>query len=274
MATQSPSAGPSTTQGMAYDPEQDPEERRRVRRDYRDLAKETENANPAEYSAVEMSRRLNRANDLFGQVKGTQEATLDSAFLVMASNMSALKARSMKTTAGAFDVEDFIEKLISFMGGNQATGEPAEEGVEIDDTTPLKWDKIGRKALAKSRRVPVMDFMLGPLSIEQKKRAQSKRTKLEKDVNDERKPQEITEDDIQRSENETTKNVANIQRILEHTGEVNLFKFIINPGDFAQSVENLFYLSFLIRDGSCSLEVEKGEPIIFFCGEAYAKGVR
>jgi hypothetical protein len=92
-------------------------------------------------------------------VKGTQEATLDSAFLVMASNMSALKARSMKTTAGAFDVEDFIEKLVSFLGGNQTTAEPVEEGVEVDDTIPLKWDKIGRKALAKSRRVPVMDLM-------------------------------------------------------------------------------------------------------------------
>jgi non-structural maintenance of chromosomes element 4 len=92
-------------------------------------------------------------------VKGTQEATLDSAFLVMASNMSAIKARSMKTTAGAFDVEDFIEKLISFMGGNQATEEPTEDGVEVDNTASLKWDKIGRKALAKSRRSPVMDFM-------------------------------------------------------------------------------------------------------------------
>ena len=28
--------------GLTYDPEQNPEERRRVRRDYRDLAKETE----------------------------------------------------------------------------------------------------------------------------------------------------------------------------------------------------------------------------------------
>ena len=92
-------------------------------------------------------------------MKGTQEATLDSAFLVMASNMSALKARSMKTTAGAFDVEDFVERLISFMGGNKATAEATEEGVEVDDTAPLMWDKIGRKALAKSRRVPVTDFM-------------------------------------------------------------------------------------------------------------------
>ena len=56
-----------------------------------------------------------------------------------------------------------------------------------------------------------------------------------------------------------------IQRILDANGAVNLFKFIINPDDYAQSVENLFYLSFLIRDGSCSLEVESGEPMICMC---------
>ena len=44
---------------------------------------------------------------------------------------------------------------------------------------------------------------------------------------------------------------------------MNLFRFITNPNDFAQSVENLFYLSFLIRDGECALEIEEdGEPVI------------
>lgn len=44
---------------------------------------------------------------------------------------------------------------------------------------------------------------------------------------------------------------------------MNLFRFVVNPNDFAQSVENIFYLSFLIRDGLCALEIdEKGEPII------------
>lgn len=32
---------------LSYDPEQNPEERRRVRRDYRDLAKETESWSPS-----------------------------------------------------------------------------------------------------------------------------------------------------------------------------------------------------------------------------------
>lgn len=43
---------------------------------------------------------------------------------------------------------------------------------------------------------------------------------------------------------------------------MNLFRFVVNPHDFGQSVENLFYLSFLIRDGKCALEVDDGEPLI------------
>jgi hypothetical protein len=50
---------------------------------------------------------------------------------------------------------------------------------------------------------------------------------------------------------------------VEQNGPVNLFRFVTNPHDFAQSVENLFYLSFLIRDGECALEIEEdGEPVI------------
>ena len=52
---------------------------------------------------------------------------------------------------------------------------------------------------------------LGPLSVEQKKRNVAKRAKLEKHKEDQRKPQEITEDDITRSENETTKNVLAVR---------------------------------------------------------------
>ena len=105
---------------------------------------------------------------------------------------------------------------------------------------------------------------LGPLSIEQKKRTMPKRAKQEKDSTEKKAPQQLKEEDIQRSENETTKNVAELERLLDDVGEqVNLFKFVINPKNFAQSVENIFYLSFLIRDGKVALETnEEGEPMI------------
>ena len=44
---------------------------------------------------------------------------------------------------------------------------------------------------------------------------------------------------------------------------INIFKLVINPNDFAQSVENIFYLSFLIRDGKVAFEKnEEGESVV------------
>ena len=45
---------------------------------------------------------------------------------------------------------------------------------------------------------------------------------------------------------------------------MNLFRFVVNPNDFAQSVENVFYLSFLIREAVVALETDNdtNEPVI------------
>jgi hypothetical protein len=54
-----------------------------------------------------------------------------------------------------------------------------------------------------------------------------------------------------------------LRTILERTGPLNLFRFFINPFHFGQSVENLYYLSFLFRDGLCTLELtDSNEPIL------------
>lgn len=79
------------------------------------------------------------------------------------SNTTAAKARAMKSGQGAFDIDDFVSKLITYMGGNKTMDERLPDADDIEDgddgDSPLDWDKIGRKALAKSRRVPVTDFM-------------------------------------------------------------------------------------------------------------------
>ena len=35
--------------------------------------------------------------------------------------------------------------------------------------------------------------------------------------------------------------------------------FIINPDSFAQSVENMFYFSFLVREDKAAIEIEEDE---------------
>ncbi|KAF8633380.1 hypothetical protein AX17_004551 [Amanita inopinata Kibby_2008] len=269
---------------LVYDPDQDPEEKRQVRKNYRSLARvvDEHQANLNDHSAEELTRHIFQADELFSKVKGPQEATLDSALLLKASSMGAQKARAMKSGSGNFDVDEFISKLITFMGGRRTFEgqDPENSDAEQDGEAPLDWDRIGRQALAKSHRAPALSFMLGPLSIEQKKRVTAKRAKLEKNKEDEKKPQEIKEEDISRSQNETTKNVLILENILENEEEpINIFKLIVNPRDFAQSVENLFYLSFLIRDGKVALEInESGEPLVYMCEQPsdqdYAAGLK
>lgn len=52
-----------------------------------------------------------------------------------------------------------------------------------------------------------------------------------------------------------------------------MFHFVINPNDFAQSVENIFYLSFLIRDGQVAWEVEDAEPFVCMCPGCSLKSI-
>ena len=98
-------------------------------------------------------------------MQGINEATNDSNLLLQISQIGAAKARAMKSGSGAFDTDDFVARLITYMGGRKhaspATVNEDEDESEYEDAggAPLDWERIARRALAKSRRVPAMDFM-------------------------------------------------------------------------------------------------------------------
>lgn len=121
------------------------------------------------------------------------------------------------------------------------------------------------KLISCSRRV-------GPLSIQIKERKKATtRARLRKDARQEVQPAQLQAADIQRSENETTKMVPLVSQALLRTGDagVTLFEFVINPQSFGQSVENLFYVSFLVKEGKAAVYPEEleggGEGILMLC---------
>lgn len=89
----------------------------------------------------------------------------DAGILTSVTTGVAAKAHAMRSGTGSFDVDEFVTHLLHFMqdapaphihdddedDGDNFEAEPAD--------FPLRWDRIGRRALMKSRRVPVMDFM-------------------------------------------------------------------------------------------------------------------
>ncbi|ORY67935.1 Nse4 C-terminal-domain-containing protein [Leucosporidium creatinivorum] len=262
--------------------EQKIQKTRITRTELRDLGQraEDERDNINDITPDDISKTIAQANLLFKDVKAPAEAILDSKILVAASGAGALKARQLKLDANAFDTVEFLNKLVLFMGGRlgaqgqkkgkgkRRAGEEDEEDEEDDEGgAGLKWGRVGRILSGESRRPATMDFMFGPLDLEikeKKARQVAKRQKV--DESQRVRPEELTAGDVEKNKNETGRMVKEIASILDESGTNGLpyLRFVVNPHSFAQTVENVFYLSFLVRENKVCIETEDNEESEYY----------
>lgn len=168
--------------------------------------------------------------------------------------------------------------------------EEVEEAYDEGDA--FNWEWLGRQAcFSNNVRPPVPGFLLGPLSVQKKVRKATQRRERfrRRDPNDAVRPEEMKAQDFEKSDisNLTTicTNIRELlvktivdgqQRVFEEMPDedgmsdtdiralmrkhgitddqgVPFFQFVVNPRSFGQTVENLFYVSFLIKDGKAGL---------------------
>ena len=305
-----------------YDPDQPVEERRELRKGFRDLSR-TLTENRAEYLTPDsngLRDTLLRANDLSERVKQTSDATIDSRLLVTTADLSYKKTVALIAgdTSQGVDLEDFVSKCKQYMEQADKADGPVsslsqvpsstqrqrrrghvneEEGDENGDM--LNWQYFGRYAcLPHNSRPSVPGFLYGPLSLEKRARKPVVRKAALRPNNlAETRPEVLRAGDIEKSENANlttlcTQILGRLKKVrrdaaaaveaatmdgmtskqedelldrhgISRNGGIAYFKFIVNPHSFGQTVENLFYVSFLIRDGKIGVDHDdEGMPFL------------
>ncbi|KAI8910936.1 Nse4 C-terminal-domain-containing protein [Gorgonomyces haynaldii] len=223
------------------------DEKRLLRMEYRSIIQETEaeQQNLVLGDAQWIMSKLDQAERLFGSVETVQEATLDSQLLLLSAEISNKKIQKMGM--GGFSFEEYIDRLKQLSRSD----------------TGLDWTLLAEKTQKHCRMAPKPSFMYGPLEIQLKERTVRQQRRLVKDMSKLQKPEEMTVQDVKKDENETSNNVMMIHKRLTQVEPISIFKFVVNPHSFSQTVENVFYLSFLVRDGRVAIEEsDEGELIV------------
>ncbi|XP_047943813.1 non-structural maintenance of chromosomes element 4 homolog A [Salvia hispanica] len=117
----------------------------------------------------------------------------------------------------------------------------------------IRWEDIGEAVSVVFRSAPGCRTMVGPMNNELKRRkpmVRRERAKLAKNT----QPEELDEKDHDKTA--TDKNMATMFNVLRKNRKAKLENLMLNRKSFAQTVENLFALSFLIKDGRAEILVD------------------
>lgn len=172
------------------------------------------------------------------------DAALDARVIAASADLGAEKVHRLPVSVQAFSLGTYLALARSFMERARAQGQ-----------RPLR--ALGTLAAPHWRGTTAPDFMRGPLQLQPRARpVRVPRAPAEGGARATcSAPLRLDPGAVLDLPAETSQFVVMVHGVLAQLGPVPLYRFITDPRSFAQSVENLFYVSFLINDNLARLSL-------------------
>ncbi|XP_048801086.1 non-structural maintenance of chromosomes element 4 homolog A [Lagopus muta] len=253
----------------------DERSRRMIRNQYRELICSVQQNREDMLSSKSnrLTEALEEANQLFTGVSRAREAALDAQFLVLASNLGKEKANELRSEITTFDSLTFAEDLLTFMGINRTETEGNDSDSENTSGGYLPssaWYKLGEEAEKYFRRAPSFHYMLGSFKSEPPMPRQRIERQRKAPGGEGKRAMPAQLKKMEESHQEATaKEVERILRLLQThfrndpRTPIFFFDLVVDPNSFARTVENIFHVSFIVRDGLARLKLDDDKlPVI------------
>lgn len=215
----------------------------------------------SEMSPKEVVKWLTRNEVLYKKVTKVEEAVYDAKLV---KNLSAICKRNLEmlsTNAVTFKPVDFAKKLIQKLTPNDNS----------DVMSQAKLLSLGQEVRIMFSRSPSLVYLNGSLARQRREEmSQSVRAAPRKRTKDSDlvETQSIVVQQTDNAGNKTEQRVIQILRELvanfkeNNKQPLNYFRFVLDPNSYAQSVENIFHVSFLIKEDKAAMFCEDGVPYI------------
>ncbi|XP_001925740.1 non-structural maintenance of chromosomes element 4 homolog A [Sus scrofa] len=247
---------------------------RQIRHQYRALINSVQqNREDILNASDKLTQVLEEANTLFNGVSRAREAVLDAHFLVLASDLGKEKAKQLRSDLNSFDMLRYVETLLTHMGVNPLE---AEELVRDEDSSDFEfivydsWKISGKTAENTFNKTHTFHFLLGSIQgegpvpkprIDRPKKArmiEEKQAMPAELKRMEQSHQEATEKEVERI-------LGLLQTYFQEDPDtpMSFFDFVVDPHSFPRTVENIFHVSFIIRDGFARIRLDQDRlPVI------------
>lgn len=194
-------------------------------------------------------RIMDQVDNLHNLVQKPREQVADAEALLDITNFLFTSVRAQNKEG--ITASEFVDCVLRDFGQQDGSNGSNTQGSRCS----IGWKDIGLAVSHIFNSCHGCATMIGPMDTEVKHRKAVVRKHRVKPT-DRVQPDEVN-DNAARMKTDTDKNMAIMFGILKSKRCVKLESLVLNRSSFAQTVENLFALSFLVKDGRAEIKVDE-----------------